>query len=262
MDRLLFLLVAIVIVGGVLYSEKVTLLYEGQSQSQSSGASQKSLDALEKRVTALEAALLSGNAAAAISTGTVASALASSTVGADGSAGTDTGSQRNGFDGDFLDYRGREAVGPEVIWKELATEAGALKQNGTDPGVFFEVGVFNMVQCSIPAKSGIESHCIEPSPNNYQRVMGGYKGQKPEHKELIHVYNVAAGASSEGTVPFTKGGSTGDHVGDLDMWMMNNTVDDNLVTMVPIKKMDDLVNEVGKPVFVMKVSPQEWLLVS
>ena len=107
--------------------------------------------------------------------------------------------------------------------------------------------------CVKAAKLGATMHCVEPSPTNFQRVMSGiqreFKKISKENvpKPRINLYNVAAGSTSGGMLEFTSVGSTGDHVGTVDMWKMeeskqeDTTAENTSVVHVKSVRMDDII---------------------
>lgn len=110
-------------------------------------------------------------------------------------------------------------------------------------------------------------------------------------QERVHLYNVAAGGTSEGFVPFTSSGGTGDHVGGHNMWTMTTNdlehpkddsygypvaprkpVEDGAnkllpgeidlrkknqeIIQVPSMRLDDIVEKTADGVFLLKVDTQ------
>ena len=153
----------------------------------------------------------------------------------------------------------RNKIYVNQVWLDLIEEGSQLLSKNKNPGVVMEVGMHRAVQCLQAAKAGLQAHCVEPSPTSFQRVQGAVKRASKEAQDRVHLYNVAAGETSEGTVPFKGTGGTGDHVGDFDMWNMKagaSTQDTKAtVVQVPSMRLDDIVNKV-ESVFLLKVDTQ------
>lgn len=160
---------------------------------------------------------------------------------------------------------------PEGIWEALLHQGSILlkdhaktQQSSSSPlGIVMEVGMFHGNQCKQAAEAGFQAYCLEPSPTNHRRVMGDVARFPPEVVARMHVYNQAAGASSEGTLSFSSGGSTGDHVGDGDMWAMEKKKPQDPplgsktnVVQVQQVKLDDMIDKLGQDVFLIKVDTQ------
>lgn len=152
------------------------------------------------------------------------------------------------------------------VWNALLEEgAPSLEEDGSKnkpPPVAMEVGMHSIGQCMAAAKLGYEVHCFEPSPKSFRKVQRNpdVTGAGPELKARINLYNMAAGPRSHEMVPFTSGGSTGDHVGKSDMWAMHpeSHADQNVVE-VPTVALDDIVGALtgdDRTVFVAKVDTQ------
>lgn len=150
-------------------------------------------------------------------------------------------------------------ISAEQVWKDLLQEGAALKQS---PGIVMEVGMHRAIQCMNAAKAGFQTHCVEPSPNSFQRVQGAVVRAPPDVQKRIHLYQVAAGSNSDGTVPFTSSGGTGDHVGEHDMWAMadqqqqqqQNDANSQII-QVPTMKLDDIAL-LHPQTFLLKVDTQ------
>ena len=144
------------------------------------------------------------------------------------------------------------------VWLNLIEEGAQLVSKNQTPGVVMEVGMHRAIQCLQAARAGLQAHCVEPSPTSFQRVKGGVRRAPKEVQDRVQLYNVAAGGTSEGTVPFRGAGGTGDHVGDFDMWNMkagSSPQDSTRMVQVPSMRLDDIVNKVGS-VFLLKVDTQ------
>jgi FkbM family methyltransferase len=151
----------------------------------------------------------------------------------------------------------------EDAWLDLIQEGSALLKAGSSSsppvGIVMEVGMHRAVQCLQAASAGLEAHCVEPSPASFTRVKAAVRTAKQETKNRVHLYQVAAGERSGGTIPFVSSGGTGDHVGQHDMWKMEETAPvegGGTVIQVPVKRLDDIVKEAGGEVFLLKVDTQ------
>lgn len=83
-----------------------------------------------------------------------------------------------------------------------------------------EVGMHRITWCAHAAELGFQAHCFEPSPTNFERCQKQHerlRRVKPETYGRIHLYNKAVGETSGITVPFRSVGSTGDHVGAVQL---------------------------------------------
>ncbi|GAX27891.1 hypothetical protein FisN_21Hh241 [Fistulifera solaris] len=147
-------------------------------------------------------------------------------------------------------------ISAEQVWRDLLEEGAS---QSPIPGIVMEVGMHRAIQCMNAAKAGFHAHCVEPSPNSFQRVQNAVLKAPADVQERIHLYQVAASSSSEGTVPFTSSGGTGDHVGGHDMWAMEEKQQENdpkaQVIQVPTKKLDDIVIP-NEKAFLLKVDTQ------
>mmetsp|Transcript_24828 Transcript_24828/g.28699 ORF Transcript_24828/g.28699 Transcript_24828/m.28699 type:complete len:438 (+) Transcript_24828:69-1382(+) len=124
--------------------------------------------------------------------------------------------------------------------------------DNNDRLVMIEVGSQSLHQCLLAAVAQFNTHCIEPSPTSFTniafRVSKRIKGL-PWLQKYIYLHNVAAGSESGKMLDFSSSGSTGDHVGDFDMWNMkpvtttdkDSTEKSANIVQVPSMKMDDLI---------------------
>lgn len=151
------------------------------------------------------------------------------------------------------------------VWNALVDEGVNLQKKSKTPIAVMEVGVHRATQCMHAAKSGLQAHCVEPSPKSFQRIQNAVRQAPTDVSSRINLYNVAAGPSSEGSVAFTSTGGTGDHVGKHDMWRMEQETlpDDKSSTIIniPSKKMDDIIqhgdmSSANNEVFLLKVDTQ------
>ena len=154
--------------------------------------------------------------------------------------------------------------------------------------IVMEVGMHTARQCIQAARLGLIVHCVEPSPKSFARVQSSVatflssqeeeqeeelnpeeegKEEAPSHgtrshshpshhhhypHSMIHLYNRAASSESGHDLPFVGAGSTGDHVGDYDMWNMQPgpPVDPALLAkqgttiLVPTIRLDDIIANV------------------
>ncbi len=158
---------------------------------------------------------------------------------------------------DLIGHRGVDA---EVVWNHLIEEATNLKstQNIPDPGVFIEVGMFRAIQCLNAAQAGHEAHCVEPSRINFARVESRVKQAQPDVRSRMHLYNVAAGSTTGRILDFHSGGGTGDRVGHVDVWKMEQNPQDEPTAMTQVQEMriDDIVMKQPNGAFLIKVDTQ------
>ena len=166
---------------------------------------------------------------------------------------------------------------PLSVWNSIveaaAADAAAAAAAGR-PLVAVEVGVHSPRHCLHAAEQGFLTHCFEPSPLSYARLVGSpiVKDASPEVKARVVPHREAAGPSSGGTVPFHSTGGTGDHVGEYDMWKMERRRQDppssgesqldrkkrGEIIEVPTTKLDDFIRddvEEGE-VYLLKVDTQ------
>jgi FkbM family methyltransferase len=114
-------------------------------------------------------------------------------------------------------------------------------------------------------------HCIEPSPISYDRVRTAVEELPDTVQGCIHLHNVAIGDRDDITVPFISSGTTGDHVGMVDMfgmWKMESIPDDGLDTKgsiinVPSRRLDtllhdDIINNDDTILYLLKIDTQGY----
>lgn len=164
---------------------------------------------------------------------------------------------------DFLQSTNRyEKLSANKIWDQICIEGGVLARNtqaSDSPVVAIEIGMHRATQCIFAANQGMQAHCVEPSDINYRRVMRRLNrlkiqgGEKSDVLERIFTYNMAAGNVSDVTIPFYAAGSTGDHVGNFDVWNMKDfteTEKDQHTQYrhdVAMIKLDDLIDNKVTP---------------
>ena len=152
------------------------------------------------------------------------------------------------------------------MWNALVEEgANILKTLQSEaPLAVIEVGVHRATQCMAAAVAGFEAHCVEPSPKSFARIQTAVRQAPMDVKRRMHLHNVAAGPSSEGTIQFTSTGGTGDHVGKQNMWTMEQETQiekeskPTEIIEIPSKKLDDIIqNDLkDKTLFMLKVDTQ------
>jgi FkbM family methyltransferase len=134
-------------------------------------------------------------------------------------------------------------ISADQVFQDLLQE-GISK--GQAAGIVMEVGMHRATQCINAAKVGYEVHCVEPSPNSFQRVEQDVAKSSTDLQQKIHLYQVAAGSTSEEMVPFLvsaqgKGVQEEGH----DLWAMAEQQlhnDTSLqVIQVPTMRLDDIV---------------------
>jgi len=147
---------------------------------------------------------------------------------------------------------------PDVLWPELIKEIKSKK----NPGIVMEIGMYDLSQCLAAAQAGLQAYCVEASPKNFQKIRNELKNADSKVQDRIHLYNFAAGDTSEGTVPFLSLGGTGDHISSANMWSMDAEpkVAEGKTTEVPSKKVDDLIAELSVDVIieVLKIDTQGY----
>jgi FkbM family methyltransferase len=167
-----------------------------------------------------------------------------------------------------------QTLGAEQIWKALLKEGAAWvarssqvspqsTDDDTTAAVIMEVGMHSAKQCVEAAEvTSLPVHCFEPSPQSFARVQRSVQSLvSDEIRSRIFLYNQAASATSNGTVPFKTAGGTGDHVGSHNMWTMekedttNNTEKGYQIIPVQQVRLDDVVSKLGA-VFLIKVDTQ------
>jgi len=166
--------------------------------------------------------------------------------------------------------------GPLDLWDALLEgaqkEAVAAEASGR-PLVAVEVGVHSPLHCVHAAQVGFQTHCFEPSPKSYKRMVegkGGVNEQPPDIKARLVPHQEAAGPESGKILPFHSTGGTGDHIGEYDMWRMEkrnvpvegeSALDKKKrgeIIEVPTMRLDDFIqNDVkGGEVHILKVDTQ------
>ena len=159
-----------------------------------------------------------------------------------------------------------QSISADDMWNALVEEgANILKTDQSRaPLAVIEVGVHRATQCMHAANAGFEAHCVEPSPRSFQRIQTAVRQAPMDVQRRMHLHNVAAGPSSEGTVQFTSTGGTGDHVGKQNMWTMEQETQleqeakPTEIIEIPSKKLDDIIqNDMkDKTIFLLKVDTQ------
>jgi FkbM family methyltransferase len=114
------------------------------------------------------------------------------------------------------------SISAELVWDQLVSEgAHQMKTSKSKIGVAMEVGMHRAKQCLQAATAGLQAHCVEPSPTSFQRVANAVAATGDATvQERVHLYQAAAGQTSDASVDFVGTGTTGDHVGDFDVWNM------------------------------------------
>jgi FkbM family methyltransferase len=120
------------------------------------------------------------------------------------------------------------SYGADTVWEEIMLKGGEImkKNNYKERLVAVEVGAQSPTQSLQALRAKFEVICVEPSPKSYRRIektVGEVlkkKNDSADVERIIHLYNAAAGSTSEGTLDFRSTGGTGDHVGEIDMWNM------------------------------------------
>jgi FkbM family methyltransferase len=139
-------------------------------------------------------------------------------------------------------------ISVDMVWNKLLEE-GVKQSNDGKVGVVMEVGVYRATQCIEAATTGLQTHCVEPSPISFPLIQEDVSKTPVHVQSRIHLYNIAAGPLSGLTVPFVVSGDTGDHVGDFDMWNMQPGAKEahlaeygnGKLVHVPTMRLDDIV---------------------
>jgi FkbM family methyltransferase len=146
------------------------------------------------------------------------------------------------------------------VWKDLIQEASNLKtkEGIEDPGIFVEVGMYQALQCLQAAQAGLEAHCVEPSKVNFARVLSRVHQVSEEVQNRMHLHNVAAGSVTGRKLNFHSAGGTGDRVGHVDIWKMEQNPQEEPTAMIEVTemRMDDIVMEQPNGAFLMKIDTQ------
>jgi FkbM family methyltransferase len=178
-------------------------------------------------------------------------------------------------------------ISAEYVWDQLLVEASHRQQQelersssyradidstiiSSDTIVIMEVGMHTARQCVQAARYGLQTHCIEPSPKSIERVKLGIQKENRTIQSYIHLYGMAAGTESGLTIPFVSSGSTGDHVGEYDMWNMQPgkpkdtalALKQGDTILVPTIRLDDIIATKlvrnATSVFALKVHTQGY----
>ena len=179
---------------------------------------------------------------------------------------------------------------PDIVWESLIQEGEAIlkrpqeqepkastKDNNNNNNststqrlIALEVGVHRPRQCLQAARAGFQAVCVEPSPKNFPICQQSVNQQSPEIKERVHLHQKVASSTTGEMLEFLGAGSTGDHVGSVDVWNMkvqepqadtdSATKDPNMV-QVPSVRLDDLLKNdmklgVEERVFLAKIDTQ------
>lgn len=123
--------------------------------------------------------------------------------------------------------------GANQVWEDIIHKGESIMKSNNYKHhlTVLEVGAQNENQSLLAAKSKFHVHCVEPSPKSFKKIhqsilkklnqMRKISNSEVDHvRKFIHLYNVAAGSKSGGTLDFYSTGGTGDHVGEFDMWNM------------------------------------------
>ena len=155
----------------------------------------------------------------------------------------------------FRDDMLRSRMGfAEIVWDTLISKGAAkMKENNYSKHlVTFEVGAHRAKQSKEALKSKFHTHVFEPSPSSFAKikmVMEGITSKDPELDRFLHLHNVAVGSTTGDILEFETSGSTGDHVGQFDVWHMKPGESkfvpkekQTKMIQVPSMKLDDLIH--------------------
>eukprot|EP00551_Chaetoceros_affinis_P016969 CAMPEP_0203687528 /NCGR_PEP_ID=MMETSP0091-20130426/559_1 /ASSEMBLY_ACC=CAM_ASM_001089 /TAXON_ID=426623 /ORGANISM="Chaetoceros affinis, Strain CCMP159" /LENGTH=396 /DNA_ID=CAMNT_0050556905 /DNA_START=31 /DNA_END=1221 /DNA_ORIENTATION=- len=164
---------------------------------------------------------------------------------------------------DFLDIiysKNGGIYAAENVWYDIMMKGKEImKENPNGDHLrAFEVGAHSSDQTLIAARAGFHAYCVEPSPKSFDRIYKQVLDAVTKDQSLasyVHLFQVAAGSTSEGEVDFRTMGGTGDHVGEFDMWNMKagNPPKEfgekkiGQVVKVPSKRLDDIMYNKLKP---------------
>ena len=183
-------------------------------------------------------------------------------------------------------------VNADKVWEMLLQDASRNSKVSTTTAsqrspaeVAIEVGMYSVKQCISAVEAGLEAFCIEASPRNFGAIERDikFKYNSREIQARLHVQNRAAGPVSGQLVPFSSQGGTGDHVGVADAWKMSpessarteddeasgrqhnsakttSRVDSRDVVEVKTLALDDLIDEIDRPVYILKIDTQGYEL--
>jgi FkbM family methyltransferase len=129
-----------------------------------------------------------------------------------------------------IDDQKLRPYGADQVWEDIIHKGERIMKNNNYKNhlTVVEVGAQNENQSLLAAKSKFNVHCVEPSPNSFKKIHLSILRKLNKMRrngdnnvgKFIHLYNVAAGSKSGGTLDFYSTGGTGDHVGSFDMWNM------------------------------------------
>lgn len=185
-----------------------------------------------------------------------------------------TGEKNNDDNGaSTFTFKGAISTSADEVWNDLLKEGSVLMNKNHQTFKVLEVGMNRIQQTLQAAISGFEAHGLEPSPTSFSWIKGAEdKIEDKKIRDLIHLYNVAAGGSP-GMVDFKSTGSTGDMVGGdgADMWKMTRGkrtsayTDDQNVVQVQTVRLDNLISEKISPtsstdniIFLAKIDVQGY----
>ena len=158
----------------------------------------------------------------------------------------------------------------EMVWSDLIEEASRIRsqrvsvsgerggKDQVDPGIFMEVGMYRALQCLNAAIAGHQAHCVEPSHINFARVKARVRRANDQVKSRMHLYHAAAGSVTGRVLEFHSGGGTGDRVGHVDVWHMEQNPKEEPTKMTQVKemRMDDIIMKQPQGAFLIKVDTQ------
>lgn len=134
-------------------------------------------------------------------------------------------------------------ISADQVLNDLLQEGVAI---GKSAGIVMEVGMQHATQCINAAKAGFHVHCVEPSPYSFERVQKDVSKTPLNIQERIHLYQIAAGSTSEDVVPYiVSSHGKGDQREGHDMWAVVGQPQENdpnaQVIQIPTMRLDDIV---------------------
>ena len=151
-------------------------------------------------------------------------------------------------------YESKKQYITDNVWQDILNKGAEImeKNHYSKHLVSIEVGAHRPKQSLDAAKMNFHTYCVEPSPKSFQKIhtSTAFKVHKePKLGPYIHLLNMAAASKTGEMLEFKSEGSTGDHVGNFDMWNMkaNDNTNESVVVasgnMVQVSslRLDDLI---------------------
>lgn len=155
-------------------------------------------------------------------------------------------------------YESKSHYITDNLWQDILNKGVEImeKNNYAKHLVVIEVGAHIAKQSIDAAKLKYHAYCVEPSPKSFKMMYtaAGFRLRKePQLAPYLHLLNMAAGSETGNMLEFKSAGSTGDHIGNFDMWNMKvGNADPDLpaskkgdIVKVSSLKIDDLIYNRG-----------------